>query len=1060
MIELSIRKPVAVSVGVILVVLFGTLSLSRVPIQLTPDITKPQITVETTWRGASPHEVEREIVEEQEDQLKGVEGLDRLTSESFDGMGRIVLEFPPGTDLDSALIRVSNRLEQVPDYPDDAGKPVILTTNKTDNAMAWFMLRRLPGNERDMDSYFRLADDAIKPQLERVPGVGSAFVFGGREQELQVLIRPEDLAARGLTVAQVMDALDRENRNVSGGDFSEGKRRYKIRTVGEYVTPEDVGQVVLSTGDGKRVYLRDVADVRVGLKKLTNFVRQRGDPTIAVNAVRKVGANVLETMAVLKARIAEVNEGFLKPRLLELVQVYDETDYINESIHNVLRNLIVGSCLAVMVLFLFLRSVPSTLIVAVSIPISVVGSFIFMQALGRSINVISLAGMSFASGMVVDNAIVTLENIFRLRQEGKRRFEAALEGARGVWGAILASTLTTIAVFVPILFVEDRAAQLFEDIAIAISCAVGLSLLVSITVIPAMASRMLRREVSDGAQKRGLLSVVRGFAVGAVSLVTARTWSRVLVVIVMTTGSLGTAYVFLPDAEYLPEGNRNLAIGLLLPPPGYSLDELSALGRQVEQSLSDHLAAEKSEKGVAEAQGASTPSDPMAGDVRIQHFFFVVTPNSVFIGCVASDSEAAAELVPVMRRAVADLPGMISVVQQASLFERGTATGRRVDIEITGPELERLVEIGGQIFGQIMHSFPFSEGHQARPIPSLDLQTPEVHVVPDRERARDLGMDAGELGRTVDAVIDGAKASEFKVDGREVDLVVIGRDQDWDWKTQTLDEIPIATPGGKLVSLGSVSDIQVTRGPQQINHIERNRAITIQFVPSSAIPLERAVNSIRQEIVEPIQKSGQLGGTYRVDLAGTADDLFRAFQAFKWNFLLAILITFLLMSALFESFLFPLVILFSVPLAAVGGVLCLGLVHTFVPGVRLDVLTLLGFVILVGVVVNNAILIVYQTLHGVRGGVDRQTAILDAVRSRFRPIFMTTLTSGFGMLPLVTLPGAGSELYRGLGSVVVGGLLVSTLFTLFLIPALLGLVLGAQAHLGFKTATVGEEETI
>jgi HAE1 family hydrophobic/amphiphilic exporter-1 len=532
----------------------------------------------------------------------------------------------------------------------------------------------------------------------------------------------------------------------------------------------------------------------------------------------------------------------------------------------------------------------------------------------------------------------------------------------------------------------------------------------------------------------------------------------------MTAGSLGTAYVFLPDAEYLPEGNRNLAIGILLPPPGYSLDELANLGQDVERKLMDYLTAEEPRGGVADARTAeATPgtlSEPSSSDeVRIRHFFFVVAQNSVFMGAVAEDSETAALLVPVMRRAVSDLPGMISVIQQASLFERGTATGRRVDIEITGPELEQLVQIGGQLFGQIMHMFPFAEGHQARPIPSLDLQTPEVHVVPDRERARDLGMDAGELGQTVDAVIDGAKASEFKIDGREVDLVVIGREQDWDWKTQSLDEIPISTPVGQLVSLGSISDIRVTRGPQQINHIERDRAITIQFVPSSAIPLERALKTIREQIVGPIQSSGQLGGGYAVVLSGTADDLFRAFKAFRWNFLLAVLITFLLMAALFESFLYPLVILFSVPLAAVGGVLCLGLVHTFAPGVRLDVLTMLGFVILVGVVVNNAILIVYQTLHGVRAGVERQRAILEAVGSRFRPILMTTLTSGFSMLPLVAFPGAGSELYRGLGSVVIGGLLVSTLFTLFLIPALLGLVLGAQARLGSLSGP-GEERGI
>lgn len=1068
MIELAIRKPVAVAVGVIVVVMFGSLSLLRVPIQLIPDITKPQITVETTWLGASPHEIEREIIDEQEEQLRGVEGLERITSESLDGMGRIILEFPPGTDLNAALILVSNRLEQVPDYPDDADNPVILTSNKTDNAMAWFMLRRLPGNTVPIDSFYRLADDFIKPQFERVQGVGSANIFGGREHEIQVLVRPDELAARGITIPEVLRALDRENTNISGGDFTESKRRYKIRTVGEYERPEDIEKVVLQTRDGKRVYLTDVAEVRIGLKKWDNFVRQKGEPTIAINSVRKVGANVLATMTDLKAKVIWLNEGSLRAQQLELVQVYDETDYIYSSIHNVLRNLVVGSILATLVLFVFLRSIASTLIVAVSIPISVIGSFILMYVFDRSINVISLAGMSFASGMVVDNAIVSLESIYSLRQQGKSRFEAALEGARGVWGAILASTLTTIAVFVPVMFVQERAAQLFRDIAIAISCSVGLSLIVSVTVIPSMAAKLLRRDAVTSAerQRAGLFTRFREGVVAVIRVATFNVYTRVLVVLGITTLSLSLAYAFLPEAEYLPQGNRNLVIGILLPPPGYSIEELSDLGEKIEAALEPYVIREETdEKGVARA--AATSDDAVAdadraksGDaIGILHFFFVARQGTVFMGAIASDPERAGELIPIMQRAVQDLPGLISIVQQASLFERGTATGRRVDIEVIGPELEQLVSIGGRIFGQILGMFPFTEGHQARPIPSLDLQTPEIHVLPDRERARDLGLDARELGVTVDAIVDGAKASEFKLDGREVDLSVIGKELSWKWKTQEIDDIPIYTPDGKLVSLGSVSEVRITRGPQQINHIERNRAITIQFVPSSSLPLERAVDLVENNVVSPLKSSGVVAGEYDVQLAGTVDDLARAFEAFRWNLILAIIITYLLMAALFESFVYPLVILFSVPLAAVGGVLCLDLVHSLVPGVRFDILTMLGFVILVGVVVNNAILIVYQTLRGIRDGAERNTAVLNAVRSRFRPIFMTTLTSGFGMLPLVLFPGAGSELYRGLGSVVVGGLAVATVFTLFLIPALLGLVLEVRHRFGWNEANDGAEGT-
>ena len=1057
MISVSVNRPVAVGVGVIIVLLFGLLSWYEVPVQLTPEIIRPQITVETVWRGATPHEIEREIIDEQEEQLKGVEGLDRLTSESLDGLGRIVLEFPAGTDLDAALIRVSNRLEQVPEYPDDADKPVIRTTNKTDNAMAWFMLYRMPGNTRLIDEYYRFADDVVKPRLERVTGVGSANIFGGREQEIQVILQLEKLASRGITVTDVMQAVDRENLNLSAGDFDEGKRKLKVRTIAEYVRAEDIEAVVLETSDGRRVYLRDVATVRVGLKKRDNFVRQRGEPTVALNAIRGVGANVIDTMSRLQDAVRELNAGVLRENRVQLRQVYDETDYIRASIWNVKRNLLVGSVLAMAVLFLFLRSFAATAIVAVSIPISVVGSFVFLLLFGRSLNVISLAGMSFASGMVVDNAIVSLENIFRLSQEGRNRFEAALEGAREIWGAILASTLTTVAVFVPVLFAAERAAQLFRDIAIAISCSVGLSLIVSISVIPALAAKFLANSSSAATPHVGPFVRFRDALAGVIARVIGRTWTRVATILLLTGSSLWAAYALMPQAEYLPEGNRNLAIGVILPPPGYSVEELSSMGEHVEARIAPYYSELSSEDGpVAEAAvpvGEDAPSQEgpsLAESVHVRHFFYVARQGSVFMGAVAAEAAKARALIPVLQGAVADIPGLITVVQQASLFERGLSSGRRIDLEITGPDLERLIDLGGVLFGQILGQFPFSEGHQARPIPSLDLDTPEVHVVPDRERAKDLGFDAWNLGLTVDAMIDGAKASEMKLDGREVDLTVMGSDDRRQWRTQDIEQLPISTPGGQLVPLSSLANVRLTRGPQQINHVERDRAITIQLVPSRDLPLEEAVTVIREGIVEPLRKSGAVAPPYRIEIAGTADDLYEAFLAFRWNFVLAVLLVYLLMAALFESYLYPLVILFSVPLAAVGGVICLNTVHSFVPDVRLDILTMLGFVILVGVVVNNAILIVHRSLQAVREGVDGQVAVVDAVRSRIRPIFMTTLTSGFGMLPLVLVPGSGSELYRGLGSVVVGGLVVSTVFTLFLIPALLSAVLEIQMRFSAK----------
>ena len=490
----AIRYPVTTAVGAILLVLFGALAFLKIPVQLTPTVDEPEITVTTAWPGASPQEVEREIVDEQEEQLKGLEGLLEMKSTSSDSFGQLALKFATGTDLDSALLKVSNRLNQVPKYPPDADKPLIQTVGSQAMPMAWFLL--LPTENEDafggdvatLGSFF---EDMIKPQFERVEGVGQVSFFAGRESEMHVVVDPAKLAARQISITQLLASLDQENRNISGGDFNEGKRRYIVRTVGEYTSTEEIEEVVVAFRDGVPIYVRDVAQARLGYAKAFSEAFYFGEPMIAFNTVRETGANVLRVMADLKQNLAQVNRELLAPRGLRVIQVWDETEYIHSAIGLVRQSLMLGGFLAILILLLFLRSRSSTLVVAIAIPISVVGTFLMMRWFGRTLNVISLAGMAFAVGMVVDNSIVVLENIYRHRQMGKSRFAAAHEGAGEVWGAVLASTLTTIAVFLPILFVQEEAGQLFRDIALAISCAVGLSLVVAVTVIPSLSAKIL-----------------------------------------------------------------------------------------------------------------------------------------------------------------------------------------------------------------------------------------------------------------------------------------------------------------------------------------------------------------------------------------------------------------------------------------------------------------------------------------------------------------------------------------------------------------------------------------
>jgi len=1033
LVETSIKKPVGVAVGVIFVILFGVISLFKIPVQLTPDVEKPRITVSTFWQGASPQEVETEIVREQEDELKAVDSLVEMTSESQDSSGDIILEFEIGTDINAAAVDVSNKLNQVEEYPDGVEQPVISTTDVRGNAMAWFMLKPVEGNDVDIYSYHDFAEDYIKPAFERVSGVGSSNVFGGYEREMQVIVDPNALAARDITLLEMAQALQSENDNYSAGDFDEGKRRYVVRTVGEYKSPEDIENVIITRRNGAPVYVSDVARVKLGYKDAQFAVRQNGEPGIAINAVKEAGANSIEVMEGLMRTADELNRGELAKRGLKMFNVYEETGYIINAIELVKYNLIIGGALAILVLLFFLRSYSSTLIIATAIPISVVGTFVVMAFMGRTINVISLAGMAFAVGMVVDNSIVVLENIYRHMQMGKSRIRAAYDGTTEVWGAVLASTLTTAAVFIPVIFVQDQAGQLFRDIAIAISVSVILSLLVSITVIPALSAQILgvvkERPGANFTNLWGFADTAgrfSGWISDLVRSIISNKRARIAVVLSFTLGAIFLSWLMMPKTEYLPEGNRNLVFGILIPPPGYNIAEFTAIGKQIENDIRPYWEAE-----VGSPEAAKLNGPP------IEHFFYVARGRQAFMGARVKEPEKIKEIMPVLQASLSEIPGMIAIVSQSSIFQRGIGEGRSINVQLTGPELEKLVGLGQKVFFGAMQKIP---GSQVRPIPSLDLGNPEVQLFLNRERASDVGISNQELGFMINALVDGAVVSDYQIDGDEIDLSLRGEDT-YASRTQSLEDLMINTESGKMVTVGSVADVKVTTGPEQINHYERQRSIAISVIPPEQMPLESAIDIINNEILAPLRASGELSGSYNAILTGTADDLTVTRQALQWNFLLAGVIAFLLMAALFESFLYPFVIMFSVPLASFGGFLGLFILNFFIY-MPLNVLTMLGFIILIGTVINNAILIVHQALNNMReDGMETTEAIVESVRTRIRPIFMSTTTSVCGMLPLVLVPGSGSEFYRGLGSVVVGGLSVSTVFTLVLVPAVFSLVL-------------------
>ena len=1038
LIRFSITRPVAVIAAVLLVLLFGYLALTTIPIQLAPDVRQPIINVSTSWPGAAPAEIEREIVNEQEEVLKGIEGLQRISSTSENGQGSITLEFNVGQDMDKALLLVSNRLDRVSNYPDEASEPTLSTAGQDDNAIAWFILRRVEGNDRAMHSYGDFVEDIVAERIERVDGVGGVNVYGGESRELRIEVNPRLLAEYRLTVSQVVAALRLANSSLSAGDVDEGKRRYTVRTEGELNTPEAVRAVLLrsdSDEDGRvgRVTVGDVADVFFAYHEPGAEIRFFGESALVFNAVREAGANVIETMESVRAAVDELNARVVPEAGLRLQQVYDETEYIDSAIDLVRSNIMFGGVLAAIVLMVFLRSWRATLVVSLAIPVSVVGAFVAMAAFGRSLNVVSLAGIAFSVGMVVDAAIVVLENIYRLRQEGLSRFEAAYKGASQVWGAVLVSAMTTVLVFVPILTMEQEVGQLFRDIAVAISVSVLLSLVVAITVIPALSNRLLSGNISTGPSFR--LPGIDSFGRWFVSLTTrfARFVVRSKLFALAMVGAITVlaamfVILFRPALDYLPTGNQNFIFGVVLPPPGYNVETTSGILERIEDGTRPYWVY------------GDDPAPIGAADPAFDAFFAVAFGGGAFVGGAAAEEDRAAELIPIMRNAVFQEPGTFGFFFQPSLFGRGVGGGRTIDLDISGGDLEQILGLAQQSFGMTMGVLPMQEGNQIRPLPDLTLGAPEVRVYPDRMRLADNGVTALDLGLTVDAFNDGLRVAQVTVGNERIDLVLAGQG-DGATSTQDIGALPVVTADGEIVPVSTLARVEFTAGPTEIRHLERNRTVTLQITPNPELALESAMNAVRTNVVEPMQAQNDVGDV-QFSLSGTADKLTQTWDALVLNLLLAVAIVFLVMAVLFESFLYPVIIMLSVPVAAAGGLLGLAVLNLY-QDQKLDMLTMLGFVILIGIVVNNAILLVHQSLYNIRvEGMAPDDAITHATRNRIRPIFMSTLTSVFGMLPLVLFPGAGSELYRGLGSVVVGGLMLSAVLTLAIVPPLMSLFVG------------------
>ncbi len=1143
-IKFCIENPVKVSVGVLLVALFGVLALFSIPIQLTPNVDQPIITITTEWIGRSPDDVEREIIERQEDKIKTVSNLKKMSATAFEGQASISLEFYVGTDMRVARQEVADKLREVSEKPQDAKEPVVTeSASNSESPIAWTIISS-DDPSFDVDSLRDYVDDKVRPHLERIAGVSEARVYGGRERQVHIQIVPQLMAQRGITFNQLREAIQRANVNVSAGSIADGRLDVRVRTVGEYDDLEKIGDTVVVETPGGQIRVRDLGQVTMTLQKSLGFVRSKGRAGLAVPIYRQVGANVMQVMAEVRERVVEIREEILPsiarqaavdlglptvPKL-NYEQVYDETIYIDDAISLVVSNLWKAALITIAVLLLFLRDVQyawvflvglislalagvlqffgiaalavvialfvlaiililfaarSTLVVALAIPISIVGTFVAMYAAGRNINVISLAGLAFAVGMVVDNAIVVLENIDRHLAMGRSPAEAGYRAAKEVWGAILASTLTTVAVFGPVLFIQEEAGQLFKDIALAICAAVLLSMVVSITVIPTAAVYLLRRR--DQAKSRFMTA-----ATGLFGLTAAMDWmvvkfadtllwlsqpkiGRVVARLCIVIGLTGIAFVgaakLMPPTTYLPAGNRNLVFGFIMTPPGYNKDHDRVLADSVERIVRPFWQA-NSYEDTANCPPVINPFTKQREEKvpPVDNFFFVSVYRGMFTGATSQDKEVVKPLATLLSGAINTIPGAYGGAQQRSLFETGLGGNNRIDIEVTGIEMEEIRNSAGALFVALGQKYGMQN---LRPSPgNFNVPGPELRLIIDEARAKDLQIDTASLGLGAQALIDGAIIGDYRMSGKSIDLLLV-RDPRIEITADSIGEIPVAARDkeGNLmtVPLATIARFERADAPQTIQRIEQERSVTIALSPPDDAPLESVQGEV-SAIITQLREEGAIPPSVDVTQAGTASKLddVRAAMIGKWTgwnwaslaslatsrLFLALLITYLLMAALFESWLYPFVIMFSVPPAVIGGFAGLWLVHRIDPLQQLDVVTMLGFVILIGTVVNNAILVVHQSLNFMRGlgegegdttgKMEPLQAIRLSIRTRVKPVMMTTCTTLLGMLPLVISPGAGSELYRGLGAVVLSGLLISTLYTLLVVPLMFSLMLQFQ----------------
>jgi len=1004
--DLSTRHWPSVAVAVALVALFGLLSIAALPIQLLPTIEQPQVSIANFWRASAPEEMESSIVEPQENVLRNTPGVTDINSFIARGAGFVTLTFDIGTDIQDAKLDVINNLNQAPPRPADAIEPrVFAGGGQQAPPAASLLIRVLPHNpDKELANYQQLIEEYVEPRLARIPGVSQVNLAGEQPREMQITFDAYRAAALGIRVNDIIATLSRATDS-SGGFADVGRRQYTVRFVGQF-QPHELNELIVGWSNDRPIYLSEVADVDIVPRKLDGFTLRNGYPAYYITLQRSFDANTVTILDEVNVAIAELNAGPLAEAGLEMDLSFDASVHIRRAISLVRSNLGIGLLLAIGVLYFLMRSRRATFLVTATVPLSLLVAFVALRLFDKSLNVISLAGLAFSVGLVMDAAIVTLENIVRCRQSGLELKAAVAKGTKQISGALFASTVTSVAIFAPVLFMSGIEGQLFQDLALTIAVAVSASFLIAITVLPVAASFLLRKEDDDPCEHwwtRITDLVMRLTRTPAL----CRSW-----IVAILGGSVLAIVILMPKANLLPQAPSDSLNAFFITPPGGTVDVLrTEIANPIVERLRPYMEHEK---------------QPYIRGYNLSSFGAF---NGMFV--YPQDPSRIEEMIEIVRNEVlVDLPDTQSFVQRSSLLNFGFNGGRAINVDLQGPDINVLSQVATQAMPIVNQAVP---GAQVRPVPGLAIAEPELQLVPDDRRITAAGLDRATVANIVRAVTSGTFVGEYFDGNERMDIILKGPT----WTSpDELASMPIATPLAGIQSLGELTDIQRTVGPTQLQRVNGQRTLTLSVTPPAEMTVQEALDRLRDTAGPQLRDimPSDVSLAYR----GTADRLEDAFAKMAVNLATAAVVLFLILAAMFRSLRDALLVMLSMPLAIAGGVAALRVLNLFTIQ-AMDLLTMIGFLILLGLVVNNAILLVMQARNGLRKGLDRGKAVAEAVRVRARPIYLSTLTSIFGMLPLMVIPGVGSQIYRGLATVIIGGMFVSAIFTLILMPSFLRL---------------------